>query len=625
MRNRYYFLIDIALLLLCVVVSYLLRLDTIDVNVILPGAVLFATLSILFVPLVFYITGVYSRYWRYASVGELMLLGGSVTVAVAFAGALTLVLTRVLFDDTTFPRSIPIIFLLLALVATPGPRLLERMSTGDWLARKKQNGAINIKPSNVLIIGAGDAGAILVRELKSNPQLHLRAVGFIDDDLIKHDALIHGVPVLGGRNDIADVVAKHKIDQVIIAMPTVPGKEIGKLARICEQAGLHPKIMPGLYELIDGKVSVSQLRNVDIEDLLRREPVQTDVTAVQGLLCGKRVLVTGGGGSIGSELCRQILRCEPAQLVIVGHGENSIFEIEAELNQYKRWLNLSKCEVVSAIADIRFEQRITDIFSQYRPQVVFHAAAHKHVPLMEANPAEAITNNVLGTRNILDAAENCGVERFVMISTDKAVRPTSVMGASKRVAELLVNQTAGRTGKPYVAVRFGNVLGSRGSVVPTFRKQIAAGGPVTVTHPEMTRFFMTIPEAVQLVLQAAVLGHGGEVFLLDMGEPVKIVELAKSVIELSGLEVGKDIEIQFTGTRPGEKLYEELFLPDEVYQRTRHEKIFIVANASTRHPESLDLAVSDLAYASSRNDPQAIREGLQRLIPEYCVTNAQAS
>ncbi len=625
MRNRYYFLIDIALLLLCVVVSYLLRLDTIDVNVILPGAVLFATLSILFVPLVFYITGVYSRYWRYASVGELMLLGGSVTVAVAFAGALTLVLTRVLFDDTTFPRSIPIIFLLLALVATPGPRLLERMSTGDWLARKKQNGAINIKPSNVLIIGAGDAGAILVRELKSNPQLHLRAVGFIDDDLIKHDALIHGVPVLGGRNDIADVVAKHKIDQVIIAMPTVPGKEIGKLVRICEQAGLHPKIMPGLYELIDGKVSVSQLRNVDIEDLLRREPVQTDVTAVQGLLCGKRVLVTGGGGSIGSELCRQILRCEPAQLVIVGHGENSIFEIEAELNQYKRWLNLSKCEVVSAIADIRFEQRITDIFSQYRPQVVFHAAAHKHVPLMEANPAEAITNNVLGTRNILDAAENCGVERFVMISTDKAVRPTSVMGASKRVAELLVNQTAGRTGKPYVAVRFGNVLGSRGSVVPTFRKQIAAGGPVTVTHPEMTRFFMTIPEAVQLVLQAAVLGHGGEVFLLDMGEPVKIVELAKSVIELSGLEVGKDIEIQFTGTRPGEKLYEELFLPDEVYQRTRHEKIFIVANASTRHPESLDLAVSDLAYASSRNDPQAIREGLQRLIPEYCVTNAQAS
>lgn len=625
MRNRYYFLIDIALLLLCVVVSYLLRLDTIDVNVILPGAVLFATLSILFVPLVFYITGVYSRYWRYASVGELMLLGGSVTVAVAFAGALTLVLTRVLFDDTTFPRSIPIIFLLLALVATPGPRLLERMSTGDWLARKKQNGAINIKPSNVLIIGAGDAGAILVRELKSNPQLHLRAVGFIDDDLIKHDALIHGVPVLGGRNDIADVVAKHKIDQVIIAMPTVPGKEIGKLARICEQAGLHPKIMPGLYELIDGKVSVSQLRNVDIEDLLRREPVQTDVTAVQGLLRGKRVLVTGGGGSIGSELCRQILRCEPAQLVIVGHGENSIFEIEAELNQYKRWLNLSKCEVVSAIADIRFEQRINDIFSQYRPQVVFHAAAHKHVPLMEANPAEAITNNVLGTRNILDAAENCGVERFVMISTDKAVRPTSVMGASKRVAELLVNQTAGRTGKPYVAVRFGNVLGSRGSVVPTFRKQIAAGGPVTVTHPEMTRFFMTIPEAVQLVLQAAVLGHGGEVFLLDMGEPVKIVELAKSVIELSGLEVGKDIEIQFTGTRPGEKLYEELFLPDEVYQRTRHEKIFIVANASTRHPESLDLAVSDLAYASSRNDPQAIREGLQRLIPEYCVTNAQAS
>jgi FlaA1/EpsC-like NDP-sugar epimerase len=467
-----------------------------------------------------------------------------------------------------------------------------------------------------------------VRELKSNPQLHMRAVGFIDDDLAKHDAVIHGVPVLGGRADIPAVIERHKIDQIIIAMPTVPGKEIGKLAKLCEQAGIHPKIMPGLYELIGGKVSVSQLRNVDIEDLLRREPIHTDVTAVRGLLQGKRVLVTGGGGSIGSELCRQILRCEPSMIIVVGHGENSVFDIEAELNQLRDRLNLKGCSVISAIADIRFEQRINDIFCQHRPQVVFHAAAHKHVPLMEANPSEAVTNNVLGTRNLLDASESNGVERFVMISTDKAVRPTSIMGASKRAAELLVHQTAERTGKPYVAVRFGNVLGSRGSVVPTFRKQIAAGGPVTVTHPEMTRFFMTIPEAVQLVLQAAVLGNGGEVFLLDMGEPVKIVDLAKSVIELSGLEVGKDIEIHYTGIRPGEKLYEELFLPDEVYQRTQHEKVFIVVNASAGHPGNLDLAVSDLAYASARNDSQAIREGFQRLIPEYRVptnANAQAS
>lgn len=622
MRNRYYFLVDIALLALCVVVSYLLRLDSIDVNVILPGAVLFGALAIFLVPQVFYFTGVYSRYWRYASVSEMLLLGGSVTVAVALAGALTLVLTRTLFKDTTFPRSIPFIFLLLALVATPGPRLLERMSAGNWRARKQKTNTVNGEPSNVLIIGAGDAGAILVRELRSNPQLHMHAVGFIDDDLAKHDAIIHSVPVLGGRDDIADVVRKHKINQIIIAMPTVPGKEIGKLARICEQSGIHPKIMPGLYELIGGKVSVSQLRNVDIEDLLRREPVQTDVTAVRSLLRGKRVLVTGGGGSIGSELCRQILRCEPSMLIIIGHGENSIFDVEAELNHLKRRLNLEDCSVVSAIADIRFEQRINDIFCQHRPQVVFHAAAHKHVPLMEANPAEAVTNNILGTRNLLDASEQYGIERFVMISTDKAVRPTSIMGASKRVAEFLVHQTAERTGKPYVAVRFGNVLGSRGSVVPTFRKQIAAGGPVTVTHPEMTRFFMTIPEAVQLVLQAAVLGNGGEVFLLDMGEPVKIVDLAKSVIELSGLEVGKDIEIQFTGIRPGEKLYEELFLPDEVYQRTRHDKIFIVVNASTGHPENLDLAISDLAYASARNDSHAITEGFQRLVPEYRVLDS---
>lgn len=609
-----------ALLALCLVVSYLLRLDNVDLDVILPGAVLFGTLSIILVPLVFYFTGIYSRFWRYASVGELLLLGGSVTIAVALAGAVTLVLTRTLFDDTTFPRSIPFIFLLLALVATPGPRLLERMSASNVRTRQRKASAASSEPSNVLILGAGDAGAILVRELKSNPQLQMRAVGFVDDDLSKHDAIIHGVPVLGGRNDIAAVIEKHKIDQIIIAMPTVPGREIGKLAKICEQAGIHPKIMPGLYELIGGKVNVSQLRNIEIEDLLRRESIQTDVTAVRNLLQGKRVLVTGGGGSIGGELCRQILRCEPSMLIVLGHGENSIFEIEAELNQLKTRLQLGNCKIASAIADIRFEHRINDIFAHYQPEVVFHAAAHKHVPLMEANPAEAITNNVLGTRNILDASETAGVERFVMISTDKAVRPTSIMGASKRVAELLVHQAAERTGKLYVAVRFGNVLGSRGSVVPTFRKQIAAGGPVTVTHPDMTRFFMTIPEAVQLVLQAAVLGNGGEVFLLDMGEPVKIVELAKSVIELSGLEVGKDIEIQFTGIRPGEKLYEELFLPDEIYQRTKHEKVFIVVNASEGHPKDLDLAVSDLAYASSRNDSQAIRESLQKLIPGYCVT-----
>ncbi|MGB4872412.1 MAG: nucleoside-diphosphate sugar epimerase/dehydratase, partial [Candidatus Promineifilaceae bacterium] len=367
------------------------------------------------------------------------------------------------------------------------------------------------------------------------------------------------------------------------------------------------------YELLDGAVSVKQLREVQIEDLLRREPVQTDVAAVQALLAGKRVLVTGGGGSIGSELCRQVWRCGPAQLILLGHGENSVFEAYHDL----RRLGVPADRLTALIADVRFPELIHSLLKQHRPDIIFHAAAHKHVPLMEQNPAEAITNNVLGTRNLLQAALAANVERFVMISTDKAVKPTSVMGASKRVAELMVHRTAQQSGRPYVAVRFGNVLGSRGSVVLTFQKQIAAGGPVTVTDPQMTRFFMTIPEAVQLVLQASVLGSGGEVFVLDMGEPVKIVDLARDLIELSGLEEGRDIDIVYTGLRPGEKMYEELFIPGEDYQRTRHQKIFIAANASRLVPVDLEDGLNALAVSAQRNDREAILRGLCHLIPEY--------
>jgi FlaA1/EpsC-like NDP-sugar epimerase len=324
-------------------------------------------------------------------------------------------------------------------------------------------------------------------------------------------------------------------------------------------------------------------------------------------------MVTGGGGSIGGELCRQVLRCKPAQLIVLGHGENSIFAINDELQNYR----LVASEIVPLIADTRFPERIGHIFKQYRPQVVFHAAAHKHVPLMELNPAEAISNNLIGTRNLLDISLASNVERFVMISTDKAVNPTNVMGASKRAAELLLHQAARQSGKPYVAVRFGNVLGSRGSVVLTFKRQIASGGPVTVTDPEVKRYFMTIPEAVQLVLQAAVMGQGDELFMLDMGEPIKIVDLARDLIELSGLEVGRDIEIQFTGLRPGEKLFEELFLDGEAYQRTRHEKIFIAGNGSDRLPGGLDAAVNALEASALRDDRLAIVQGLKKLVPEF--------
>jgi FlaA1/EpsC-like NDP-sugar epimerase len=421
-------------------------------------------------------------------------------------------------------------------------------------------------------------------------------------------------------------------------MPTASGKTIRELLAICEEAEVPAKTMPGLYELLGGQVSVNQLRNVDIEDLLRREPVYTDIAAVQDLLAGRCVLVTGGGGSIGSELCRQILRCRPAKLIIVGHGENSVFEIQQELQRAAGQVGKETSRqgdkgdgrqgdtgegrqvIVPVIADVRFAERLHSIFQQHQPQVVFHAAAHKHVPLMEENPSEAITNNVLGTRNLLEAALASGVERFVLISTDKAVNPTSIMGASKRLAELLVLDAARRSGRAYGAVRFGNVLGSRGSVVLTFKQQIAAGGPITVTHPEITRFFMTIPEAVQLVLQAAVLGHGGETFVLDMGEPVRIVDLARDLIDLSGLEEGRDIDIVYTGLRPGEKLYEELFVIGEQNQRTTHVKIFIAVGE--RAPQMADgagaaQAIDDLIALAVQGDQQGVRRSLQALLPEF--------
>jgi FlaA1/EpsC-like NDP-sugar epimerase len=465
----------------------------------------------------------------------------------------------------------------------------------------------------------------VVREMRNNPALGMEVVGFIDDDAHKLSARISGVPVLGNRRVIPQMLEQHGIDLVVIAIPTAPGREIRDIVTICERANVPTKIMPGLYEMLGDRVSVNQLRNVQIEDLLRRESVQTDIAAVRRLIANKRVMVTGGGGSIGSELCRQILRLGPSELIVLGHGENSVFETCAELN--RKLIDLTRSgegrsgaapQIHAVIADIRFSDRLRAVFEQYRPEIVFHAAAHKHVPLMESNPTEAVGNNVLGTRNLLDVAVMTGVEQLVMISTDKAVRPKSIMGASKRAAEMLVHQTAWEIGKPYVAVRFGNVLGSRGSVLHTFKRQIADGGPVTVTHPEMKRYFMTIPEAVQLVLQAAVLGQGGEVFMLDMGEPVKIVNLARDVIELSGLEVGRDIEIVFTGMRPGEKLSEELFTPGETYRRTEHQKIFVIDSASNQVlPSRLNQLVSQLEDAVFGNRTEELLGLMQELLPDF--------
>jgi FlaA1/EpsC-like NDP-sugar epimerase len=631
LRNRHFLAMDIVAFLITPFLALMLRMDGNVPYDRYTRSLVVTTVAFLLVKLVvFYRGGLYSRFWRYAGLDELAHLAFLGVVALLIQTGLFLLLIQPNgWIGRDFPRSLPIVEGLLAILVTGGLRYSVPLT-----ARLRQKRSSNPDARRVLIAGAGSAGVMMVQEMQRNPDLGMWPVAFVDDALDKQRMHIRGVPVLGRCADIARVADQTDAQQVVIAMPTAPGKVIRDIVHRCEEAGIQTKTMPGMYELLGGQVSIKQLRDVDIEDLLRREPIQTDIAAVADLLRGKRVLVTGGGGSIGSELCRQVLRFEPQSLMIMGHGENSVFQIHQELLRLQKEANDNQgsgiggnstapnTTIHSVIADIRFRERVLRVFEEYQPEVVLHSAAHKHVPLMEMNASEAITNNVLGTQILLDAAQMVGVEHFVMISTDKAVNPSSIMGASKRVAELLVRQAAEQTRKTndvgvYVAVRFGNVLGSRGSVVETFKQQIAAGGPLTVTHPEMTRYFMTIPEAVQLVLQAATLGMGGEVFMLDMGECVKIVDLAQDLIELSGLTVGRDIDIVFTGIRPGEKLAEELHLASEEYAATKHDKIRIVRQASDLLQERLDRVVTTLVAAAQADDRRRIIANLQLLVPEF--------
>jgi FlaA1/EpsC-like NDP-sugar epimerase len=448
-----------------------------------------------------------------------------------------------------------------------------------------------------LIAGAGNAGEMVVKEILTSGRTSLEPVGFVDDSPHKQGIVIHGTRVLGKLENIPELVKTYRIREVIIAMPTATGETIRLVVRLCEQAGVPSRSVPGIYELLDGRISIRRFRKVEIEDLLRRAPVRMNSDKVKEMVAGKRILVTGAGGSIGTELCMQIARSLPAKLIALGHGENSLFHLGGLLSKLRSTVDESGYPTYKmVVADIRDQQRLTTIFTDYRPQIVFHAAAHKHVALMEENIEDAVTNNILGTSNLLKTASCHGVERFVLISTDKAVAPTSVMGATKRVAELLVQAAGRKTGLPYVVVRFGNVLGSRGSVVPIFQRQIEEGGPVTVTHPEAERYFMTIPEAVLLVLQAAAIGKGGEILVLDMGERIKILDLAQDMIELSGLRTGKDICIEFTGLNPGEKLIEELFSREEHPNPTEQEKILLINNNkgsdSSRLDEDVDYLIS---------------------------------
>jgi FlaA1/EpsC-like NDP-sugar epimerase len=446
-----------------------------------------------------------------------------------------------------------------------------------------------------------------------NPHLGLRPVGFVDDDRAKHGHRLHGVPVLGALVDLPAAVQKTGAAEVVVAMPSATGKAVREVVRAAQTAGVPTRTVPGLSEIISGRKSVSALRRVEIQDLLRREPISTDLRQVRSLAADGTVLITGAGGSIGSELCRQIAQLSPSRLVALGRGENSIFELLHELRT-----SFPNLTVVPVIADVRDYGRMEAVFERYRPRTVFHAAAHKHVPLMETNVAEAVLNNVLGTRNVGELAARYGAAHFVLISTDKAVRPTSVMGATKRIAEAIIHDMCDAPSGSFVSVRFGNVLGSRGSVVPVFLRQILAGGPVTVTHPEMRRYFMTIPEAVQLVLQAGALGRSREVFVLDMGEPVKIADLAADLIRLSGLEVGNDVEIQFTGMRPGEKLYEELFFDAENAAATDHPKILRAQHVTFPHGSAR--LVDELIQAARDNRPEAeLRRLMSRLVPDYAL------
>lgn len=545
----------------------------------------------------------YDRIWRYAGSSELLAVAGTTICSVFSWYGYSLLANNLL------PRSMYIISGVLLLLFLGSSRLALRVynylsSKPRFIARFSKNRCLR----KVLIVGAGDAGAVIAREIERYHNDGRNVVGFIDDDEKKIGKRMFGVKVLGNRLAIKENVISMGIEEIIVAMPSVKGEALKQILEICKRTKCQLKILPGVYELIDGTVSVSQLRNVEIEDLLGREAVRLNTAAVSAYLKDKIVLVTGAGGSIGSEICRQVAKMQPKKMLLLGKGENSIYEIMQDLNA-----NYPELKKVPIIADVRDRERIKGIMDCFAPQVVFHAAAHKHVPLMEYQPIEAVKNNVLGTKTVAEEAAAHNVETFVMISTDKAVNPTSVMGCTKRVAEMFVQSTNGTCKTRFVAVRFGNVLGSRGSVIPLFKKQIAKGGPVTVTHPEMKRYFMTIPEASQLVLQAGAMAKGGEVFVLDMGEPVKICDLAKTLITLSGLKPDKDIAIKYTGLRPGEKLFEELLSAEDGTEETCHEKIFTAKIKKTGKKE-MDVWVQKLL---EQTDEENVVRMLKQVVPTY--------
>ena len=556
---------------------------------------------------IFWQFGCFKGWWRYVAMPDLIqIVKASTLGSVAF-----IAYTVFVYHLDHVPRSVLALDGIICFLSISGIRFVTRAFREHYLPLRQ---GTELRQTRALIVGAGDAGQLIAREIRSNPQLDLNVIGFIDDDPMKRKGIFQGLTVLGSQEKLRRIINKFGVDEVIIAIPSASGKQIRAIVELCQESKVRFRILPGVGELIDGRVSVQQIRDVDLNDLLGRAAIFLDEAQISHYLQGRRVLVSGAGGSIGSEICRQVARFNPQKLILFENAETPLFLIEQELREA-----FPQLSIVPVIGDVRNRSRVNVIFAEHRPQVVFHAAAYKHVPMMEINPAEAVNNNVQGTRLLADAADSVGVEKFVMISTDKAVRPTNIMGTTKRVAELYVQSLDRRSQTNFVTTRFGNVLGSNGSVIPTFKEQIEKGGPVTVTHPEVTRFFMTIPEATQLVLQAGSMGSGGEIYLFDMGEPVKISYLAEELIKLSGLEPHEDIEIVYTGLRPGEKLYEELLLDDEGVLPTSHSKICVAQSMVTSYSELSEM-IDNLVTDAKELNIDGIKEKLQLIVPEYAPT-----
>jgi len=615
---NFYFMIltDMVLFVLALYGSYLIRFERLSEP--------FPTLQIFhlllwIVPLklaVFFFFDLYRGMWRYTSVRDFWALARACLVSTVLIMLILLATKR--FEG--YSRGVFLIDLLLTFILTGGVRMMIR----SYFTSRMSSEAITqipdkIKMIRVLIIGAGDAGEKILREILDNYTLHYDVVGFIDDDAAKQGRSIHGVPVLGNVAYLQKVLQKEDIQQILIAVPSASGDQIRRIVESCQKCNTSYKILPGIGHLIDGRVSVKLLRDISYEDLLGRSPVQLDTEGIRNYLDGKTILVTGCGGSIGSELCRQIVKYQPGRLILLDSSESNLFQIQMEMqNEYY----YRHAEAV--LGQVQDEVLMNSVFEKYKPEVVFHAAAYKHVPMIEKNPWQAVTNNIIGSRVLMETAMRHQVERFVVVSTDKAVRPTNVMGASKRVTELIMQCLQGNHTK-FMAVRFGNVVGSSGSVIPFFRRQIEQGGPVTVTHPEVNRFFMTIPEASQMILQAGAMGEGGEIFILRMGTPVKIADMARDLIRLSGKEPDVDIKIVFTGLREGEKLYEELITAGEDILPTGHKKVMVLRSSSHLNGAGYLLEarkrlyrdIDELVEIAACHDAKGIKAKLKEIVPEF--------